>query len=158
MAQDSRTLLDAPDRRLLALLQRDATLTAEALGRALALSASQASWRRARLEGAGVIRATVARLDAARVGLHVQAFVQVQMASHAPDGARAFLRLLEAEPRVASVWTLTGDADYLLRIWCADLASLNALIQDVLLPHPAVARVQSRIVMDQPKRDGPLPL
>lgn len=158
MAPESRIQLDATDRRLLALVQRDASLTADALGRALALSASQAGRRRSRLEAAGVIRATVARLEPARLGLDVQAFVQVQMASHAPDGARAFLRLMEAEPRVASVWTLTGDADYLLRIWCADLASLNALIQDVLLPHPAVARVQSRIVMDQPKRDGPLPV
>ena len=158
MTRKSRIDLDATDRRLLALVQHDATATAEALGRALHLSASQAGRRRARLEAAGVIRATVARLDPGALGLDVQAFVQVQMASHAPEGARDFLRRLEAEPRVASVWTLTGEADYLLRVWCADLASLNALIQGMLLPHPAVARVQSRIVMDQPKRDGPLPL
>ena len=158
MAQDARTDLDATDRQLLSLIQRDASMTSDALGRSLNLSASQAGRRRARLEATGVVRATIARLDPARLGLDVQAFVQVQMASHAPDGARAFLRLLEAEPRVASVWTLTGEADYLLRVWCTDLASLNALIQGVLLPHPAVSRVQSRIVMDQPKRDGPLPL
>jgi DNA-binding Lrp family transcriptional regulator len=52
---------------------------------------------------------------------------------------------------------MTGDADYLLRVYCADLASLNDLIHNVLLPHPAVARVQSQIVMDQLKRDSPLP-
>lgn len=150
--------MDDIDRRLLRLIQRDATLTAEALGQALNLSTSQAGRRRARLEATGVVRATVARVDAATVGLDVQAFVQVQMASHAPEGARAFLRLLEAEPRVASVWTLTGEADYLLRVWCPDLPSLNDLIHRVLLPHAAVARVQSQIVMDQPKRDGPLPV
>lgn len=158
MAHESRYDVDDTDRKLLALIQRDATLTADALGRALNLSASQAGRRRARLEADGVVRATIARLDPARLGLDVQAFVQVQMASHAPEAARAFLRMLEAEPRVASVWTLTGEADYLLRVWCADLASLNALIQGMLLPHPAVARVQSRIVLDQPKRDSPLPL
>ncbi|WP_179379223.1 Lrp/AsnC family transcriptional regulator [Jannaschia marina] len=150
--------MDETDREILRLLQRDAGQTAEALGRALNLSASQAGRRRARLEASGYIRATVARVDPVRVGLSVQAFVQVQMASHAPEGARAFLRLLEAEPRVASVWTLTGEADYLLRVWCGDLAALNTLVHQVLLPHPAVARVQSQIVMDQPKRDSPLPL
>lgn len=150
--------MDDIDRKLLDLIQRDAGRTAEALGHALGLSSSQAGRRRARMEESGVIRATVARLDPARVGLDVQAFVQVQMASHAPDGARAFLRLLEIEPRVASVWTLTGEADYLLRVWCRDLAALNDLVHKVLLPHPAVARVQSQIVMDQPKRDGPLPV
>ncbi|WP_371154727.1 Lrp/AsnC family transcriptional regulator [Jannaschia sp. 2305UL9-9] len=150
--------MDDTDRALLRAVQRDATMTAEALGRLLNLSASQAARRRARLESSGVIRATVARVDPVRLGLDVQAFVQVQMASHAPDRARAFLRLLEAEPRVTSVWTMTGEADYLLRVWCADLSSLNDLVHHVLLPHDTVARVQSQIVMDQPKRDSPLPV
>ena len=39
----------------------------------------------------------------------------------------------------------------------ADLPALNNLLHEVILPHPAVARVQSQIVMDQPKRDAPLP-
>ena len=150
--------MDDIDRQLLRLLQRDATRTAESLGQALNLSSSQAGRRRARLEAEGVISTTVVRVDPARVGLLVQAFVQVQMASHAPEGARAFLRLLDAEPRVTGVWTLTGEADYLLHVWCPDLGALNDLVHRVLLPQPAVARVQSQIVMDQPKRDGPLPV
>jgi DNA-binding Lrp family transcriptional regulator len=52
---------------------------------------------------------------------------------------------------------LTGDADYLLRAYCEDLNALNRLIHEVLLPHAAVSRVQSQIVMDQLKRDAPLP-
>ncbi|GIT89979.1 transcriptional regulator [Jannaschia pagri] len=150
--------MDPTDRALLQALQRDATQSSETLGRILNLSASQASRRRARLEREGVIRATVARLDGPSLGLQVQAFVQVQMASHAPKEARAFLQRMEAEPRVTSVWTLTGEADYLLRVWCTDLAQLNDLVHRVLLPHSAVARVQSQIVMDQPKRDSPLPV
>ncbi|MEL7182869.1 MAG: Lrp/AsnC family transcriptional regulator [Pseudomonadota bacterium] len=150
--------MDDTDRALLRMLQRDATLTAEALGHHLNLSPSQAGRRRSRLEAEGLIDATVARLNPAKLGLQVQAFVQVQMASHAPDAARAFLRHLDLEPRVASVWTLTGEADYLLRVWCPDLASLNDLVHNTLLPQPSVARVQSQIVMDQPKRDAPLPL
>ncbi|MEM7490130.1 MAG: Lrp/AsnC family transcriptional regulator [Pseudomonadota bacterium] len=151
-------MMNDTDRALLRLIQRDATLTAEALGRVLNLSPSQAGRRRARLEAEGYVGATTARLDPVRLGLDVQAFVQIQMASHAPPVAKAFLRLMEAEPRITSVWTLTGEADYLLRVWCHDLGALNDLIQRVLLPHDAVARVQSQIVLDQPKRDGPLPL
>ncbi len=150
--------MDAIDRNLLDLLQRDASLASDRLAERLNLSASQVRRRRARLEAEGYIRSITARLDPTRLGLDVQAFVQVQMASHAPEGARALLRQLETEPRVASVWTLTGEADYLLRVWCPDLGSLNDLVHNVLLPHPAVARVQSQIVMAQPKRDGPLPI
>ena len=150
--------LDRTDLALLDALQRDGTATSEALGRALGLSASQAGRRRARLEAAGYVRGYAARLDARASGLTVQAFVQVQMAVHEPAAARDFGRLVELQRAVVSAWTLTGDADYLLRVYCADLAALNRLIHEVLLPHPAVARVRSQIVMDQLKADAPLPI
>jgi DNA-binding Lrp family transcriptional regulator len=150
-------MLDATDSRLLALLQANAMATAQDLGEALNLSPSQAARRRQRLEAEGFVTGYTARLDPARIGLSVQAFVQVQMASHAPDQARAFGTLISTLPEVISAWTLTGEADYLLRVWCADLPALNQLIHQRLLPHPAVARVQSQIVMDQLKTDAPLP-
>ncbi|WP_261193624.1 Lrp/AsnC family transcriptional regulator [Pseudoruegeria sp. SHC-113] len=152
-----RTPLDAQDKRLLAALQRDAHLTAQDLGALLNLSPSQAGRRRQRLEAEGYIRSYAARLDARRVGLTVQAFVQVSMQSHSPEGAKSFARLVETRPEVISAWTLTGEADYLLRVYCQDLSALNSLIHEVLLPHPSVARVQSQIVMDQFKADAPLP-
>ncbi|MBL9057045.1 MAG: Lrp/AsnC family transcriptional regulator, partial [Rhodobacteraceae bacterium] len=145
------------DSQLLAALQRNAMLTAQELGERLTLSASQAARRRARLEAAGLITGYAARLDPARLGLTVQAFVQVQMTAHSPDTAKSFGSLISTLPEVISAWTLTGEADYLLRVWCADLPALNRLIHQRLLPHPAVARVQSQIVMDQLKADAPLP-
>lgn len=151
-------MLDPIDLRILAELQRDATITAQELGARIHLSPSQAARRRARLEAEGYVLAIVARLDPGRLGLGVQAFVQVQMASHAPEAAKGFLRLIGDLPQVVNAWTLTGEADYLLQVWCADLAALNRLIHGRLLPHPAVARVQSQIVMDQPKRFAGLPL
>ncbi|NJM84535.1 MAG: Lrp/AsnC family transcriptional regulator [Tabrizicola sp.] len=151
------TTLDLTDSRLLAEIQKDAMLTAQELGERLNLSASQAARRRQRLEAEGYVRGYTAKLDPARLGLGVQAFMQVQMAGHAPDSARAFTSLIATCPEVISAWTLTGEADYLLRVWCTDLAALNRLIHQTLLPHSTVARVQSQIVMDQPKTDAPLP-
>jgi len=154
---ETRIALDTTDKKLLAALQRDAHLTAEALGAHLNLSPSQAGRRRQRLEAAGLIERYAARLNAARLGLTVQAFVQVQMATHDPDKVKTFARIVETRAEIISAWTLTGEADYLLRVYCADLPALNRLIHEVLLPHPAVARVQSQIVMDQLKTDAPLP-
>lgn len=150
-------MLDPVDSRLLAEVQKNAQLTAQELGERLHLSASQAGRRRQRLEAEGYITGYGARVDPARLGLSVQAFVQVEMASHAPEAARAFSRLVSTRAEIISAWTLTGKADYLLRVWCADLPALNRLIHEILLPHPAVARVQSQIVMDQLKADAPLP-
>ena len=154
----SRITIDATDARLLAALQQNANLTAEALGARLNLSASQAGRRRQRLEASGLIRAYTARLDPAALGLSVQAFVQVQMATHKPDLVKTFSQMVESDARITSAFTLTGDADYLLRVYCRDLSDLNSLIHDRILPHPAVARVQSQIVMDQLKPDAPLPI
>lgn len=150
-------MIDPVDSRLLTELQKDAHLTAQDLGERLNLSASQAGRRRQRLEAEGYITGYTARLAPAKVGLTVQAFVQVQMASHAPEGARSFAALIGSQPEIISAWTLTGEADYLLRVFCTDLPALNRLIHQVLLPHPAVARVQSQIVMDQFKADAALP-
>ncbi|QDC09089.1 Lrp/AsnC family transcriptional regulator [Oceanicola sp. D3] len=150
--------LDKADSALLRLLQEDANQTAEALGQRLGLSPSQAGRRRQRLEAAGLIAGYVARVEPEAVGLGVQAMIQVHMAAHAPDAAQSFARLVATTPEITSAWVMTGDADYLLRIFCTDLAALNRLVQEVLLPHASVARVQSQIVMAQLKPDGPLPL
>jgi len=151
-------MLDETDSRLLAAVQADAQITAQELGDLVGLSGSQAARRRARLETDGLITGYTARLSAAKLGLTVQAFVQVQMAAHSPEAARDFLRLVATLPDITACWTLTGEADYLLRVWCADLPALNTLIHHRLLPNPAVARVQSQIVMDQPKPDAGLPV
>jgi DNA-binding Lrp family transcriptional regulator len=70
---------------------------------------------------------------------------------------KGFARIVATRPEIVSAWTLTGEADYLLRVYCRDLPALNRLIHQVILPDPAVARVQSQIVMDQFKPDAPLP-
>ena len=150
-------MLDDIDKRLLAALQKDAQLTAQQLGDLLHLSPSQAGRRRQRLEVEGFIKSYVARLDGLSLGLSVQGFIQVHLASHGAEQSRDFKNLVERAPEVTDAWTMTGDADYLLRVYCEDLPDLNRLIQDVLLNHPAVARVHSQIVMDQLKTDGALP-
>ncbi|MDG1352879.1 MAG: Lrp/AsnC family transcriptional regulator [Sulfitobacter sp.] len=150
-------MLDEIDKRLLDALQKNAHLTAQELGEMLNLSASQAGRRRQKLESEGVIRGYTARLDAHQLGLAVQGFVQVHLSTHGPEHSASFARLVATRAEIVSAWTMTGDADYLLRIYCEDLPALNRLIHEVLLPHKAVARVHSQIVMDQLKRDGPLP-
>ncbi len=150
-------MLDATDSKLIKALQENAQLTSLELADVLGLSASQAARRRQRLEAQGVIKGYRAQLDAAELGLGVQAFVQVQLTSHAPAHSDGFNKLIKARPEVVSAWTMTGDADLLLRIYARDLTSLNALIHDILLPHGAVSRVHSQIVMSQIKQDAPLP-
>ena len=150
--------LDPTDLKLLAALQRDSTLTAQDLGAALNMSPSQAGRRRQRLESDGIIAGYRAQLNPEKVGLRVEAFIRIVMATHTAQNAQDFVRITRTRPDIVGAWTLTGEADYLLRVYCADLSALNQLVQQVLLPHPAVSRVQSQIVMERVKPDAPLPL
>ncbi len=151
-------MLDPTDEKLLAALQRDATQTAQELGERLNMSTSQAGRRRQRLEAEGYIAGYRAYLSPDKLGLSVEAFIQIVMATHTEQNARDFVRLTQTCAEVVGAWTLTGEADYLLRIYCTDLTALNNLVQQVLLPHPAVSRVQSQIVMERVKSDAPLPI
>lgn len=158
MARKYRMTIDNTDRKLLELLQNDATLSVHDLGDHLNLSASQAGRRKQRLEAAGLIAGYRATVAPDKIGLSVQAFLQIVMATHTEQNARDFIRLTRTQPQIVGAWTLTGEADYLLRVYCAGLAALNMLVQQVLLPHPAVSRVHSQIVMEKIKSDAPLPL
>ncbi|WP_395664228.1 Lrp/AsnC family transcriptional regulator [Aestuariivirga sp.] len=151
-------MIDAIDRKLLAQLQKGSEVTAQELAEILGLSASQVARRRQRLEAEGYILGYAANLAPSKLGLGVQAFIQIQMAAHNAEAARSFASLVATMREVTGCWTLTGAADYLLRVWCTDLSALNELIQHRLLPHPVVARVESKIVMEQLKPDSGLPI
>ncbi|MBS8271565.1 Lrp/AsnC family transcriptional regulator, partial [Halomonas litopenaei] len=121
--------LDTADLSLLAMLQRDSAKTAQELGDALNMSASQAGRRKQRLEAEGYIAGYRAFLSPEKVGLSVQGFIQVVMATHTEKNARDFVQLTRTRPEIVGAWTLTGEADYLLRVYCRDLAALNLLVQ-----------------------------
>ncbi|MEE9454713.1 MAG: Lrp/AsnC family transcriptional regulator [Paracoccaceae bacterium] len=149
---------DDIDSRLLRAVQRNAHLTTQDLGEILALSPSQAGRRRQMLEHEGYIKDYRATVNPEKLGLSVEAFIQVMMAGHDAVNAKNFVTLIERVEEIVGSWTLTGEADYLLRVYCRDLNALHYIVHDILLPHPSVARVQSQIVMSRVKADSPLPV
>jgi len=150
--------LDTKDIALLSFLQKNGQATALELSETLGMSASQIGRRRHRLEAEGYILSTPARLNVELLGLGVQAFVQIQTEAQNEHTHSSIISLTKTHPEITSAWTLTGEADYIFRVFCRDLTALNDLIQNTLLPHPAIGRVQSQIVMDQLKDETALPL
>lgn len=146
--------LDDFDIRLLAALERDGSLTNQQLGDAIHLSASQVSRRRQRLEESGLIRRLRAELDAEKLGLGLIVFIRITLAAHNRDNDRQFSELIARTAQIQEAYMMTGDADYLLKVLARDLAHLQRLVGDVLLPHPSVARVSSSIVLTRLKESG----
>jgi DNA-binding Lrp family transcriptional regulator len=150
--------MDNFDVKLLQALQEDGRLTNNDLGERVGLSASQCSRRRSALENAGVIEGYHAALSSEALGLAVLAFVHVTLAAHSPDNAKRFQELIAQTDEVQEAYSLTGEADYLVKIAVVDLKALSRILSDVLLAHGSVAHVHSAIVLDRLKKTAPLPL
>lgn len=150
--------LDSLDIKLLSALQRAGQTSAADLAEHLGLSASQIGRRRQRLEQAGFIDHLVFRLNPKVLGLSVQAFIQIQTDAQTETAHQSILKLVNDQPEIVAAWTLTGEADYIFRVFCASLQDLNDLIQNTLLPHPSIGRVQSQIVLGELLDDTARPL
>ena len=150
--------MDDFDVKLLQALGEDGRLTNNDLGDRVGLSASQCSRRRSALENAGVIEGYHAALSSEALGLAVLAFVHVTLAAHSPDNAKRFQELIARTEEVQEAYSLTGEADYLVKIAVVDLKALSRILNDVLLAHGSVAHVYSAIVLDRLKNTARLPL
>ena len=150
--------MDKIDRRLLTQMQQDSSRSHAQLGEIVNLSSSQVSRRIARLESDGVIRGQVALLDERALGLQVEAFVAVAMASYAPEAVRGFHDRMSALAEVLDCCATTGDADYLLRIIASDLQAYSRLMNREILGHGDVSSVRSSVVLERIKHTTALPL
>lgn len=149
---------DGFDRKILALLQADASLTTAALAERVALSPSQCSRRRIALEEAGLITGYRAEVDAARLGYVVEAFSRVTLAAHSESVVDDIAGFFDGLPEVRMAYTLTGDADYLLHVQVRSLDELASFVHRRLLPHPMVAQVRSDIVLQRVGRMKGVPV
>ena len=150
--------VDAFDLKILTALQDDGRLTNQELADVAGLSASQCSRRRMRLEEEKVISGYHADLSSEALGFGVIAFIQVTLATHSPDNARRFRALVGRIDDIQEAYSLTGDADYVLKAVLRDLKGLSDLVNNVLMPHQSVAHVRSSIVLDRLKESSRLPL
>ncbi|MGI4818553.1 MULTISPECIES: Lrp/AsnC family transcriptional regulator [unclassified Brevundimonas] len=150
--------LDDVDRRLLRLLQADASLSHAALAEQ-AGSSPASCWRRIKaMEEAGVLRAQVRLVDAEKVGRGVNVMCQVRMKSHSPNERQAFENFLHTKPEVMEAHSMSGEWDYLLRIVAEDVAGYERFLMRDLLNHANVATAASHFALSQVKYTTALPV
>ena len=149
--------LDSIDRRLLAELQLDATLTVDQLSERLGLSRN-ACWRRMKLlEEHGVVTGRVALVDAEKVGLGLSVFVIIRTSNHDPDWLRKFREAVVSLPEITGVYRMSGDLDYVLRARVADVKSYDRLYQRLIAKVP-LSDVSASFVMEEIKETTVIPV
>jgi Lrp/AsnC family leucine-responsive transcriptional regulator len=135
--------LDTRDRRILQLVQRDATLAQSEIARKVGLSTAAVNERLRKLEASGVIRRWSALVEPAAVGAGVTAFVEVFM-EH-PRFEAGFLKRVLALDEVLECHHVTGEFSLLLKVRVADMEALQDLLLEQLGAHDGVR--QTRTVM-----------
>lgn len=149
--------IDDVDREILALLQRDASLSLVAIAAAVGLTQSPCWKRIRRLERAGVITARVAVVDPAKVGLPLTAFVAIETSDHSAPWLARFAETLGGMPEVVDAWRMAGDIDYLLRVVVPDMAAYDGFYRRLIAAIP-LKNVSSRFAMEHIKAETVLPI
>ena len=149
--------MDSFDRKILAVLQQDGSLSVEAVAERVHLSRN-ACWRRMRrLEDDGVLKARVALVDADKAGLGLSVFVFLRTSSHEADWLEAFRKAVTALPEITGVYRTSGDLDYVLRARVADVKHYDRLYQRLIRMVP-LNDVSASFVMEEIKETTAIPL
>ena len=149
--------MDRLDKKILKLLQEDATLAVADVAKRVGLSTTPC-WRRIqKLEEEGIIRRRVAIVDPAKVNLRVTVFVSIRTNSHSNEWLKRFSEVVGDFPEVVEFYRMSGDVDYLLRVVVPDIAAYDAFYKR-MIAKIEIRDVSSVFAMEQIKYSTQLPL
>jgi len=149
--------LDSIDKKLLELLQRDASIQLAEISAEVGLSQTPC-WRRIqRLKDGGVVTKTVALVDREKVNTGVTVFVSIRTNNHSEEWFKRFQATVAAIDEVMEFYRMSGDIDYLLRIVVPDIAAYDKVYKR-LIAGTQISDVSSSFAMEELKFTTALPL
>ena len=154
---DTPRRIDAIDRKILRVLQEDASLSVAEIGERVGLSSTPCWKRIQRMEAERIITGKVALVDQDRIGLGLSVFVSVESGDHSEDWLRKFATAVSAMPEVMEFYRMAGDVDYMLRVVVADMRSYDIFYKK-LISAVALKNVTSRFAMEKIKSVTALPV
>ena len=150
-------MLDRLDRKILSILQSDATVSVAEIGKRVGLSTTPC-WRRIqKMEEDGVIRRRVALLDTASINVAVTAFVSITTNDHSDEWLKRFAELIKDFPEVVEFYRMAGQVDYLMRVVVPDIAAYDKFYKR-LIEKIKISDVSTTFAMEQIKFTTQLPL
>lgn len=150
--------LDKIDVKLLRILQRDSNLTTKEIAEKVNLSSTPVFERVRRLEKEGFIKRYVALLDAEKLDKNLCIMCNVRLKQHNGTLGREFMAAVNAIPEITECYNISGDFDYLLKIYVRDMKHYEAFVLDTLGAIPSVGSLQSNFVMSVVKQTPEIPI
>jgi Lrp/AsnC family transcriptional regulator len=149
--------MDTIDRKILAVLQEDASLSVAEIGSRVGLSSTPCWKRIQRLEAEGVIQKRVALVDQDKIGLAITVFVSIETGDHSQAWLANFAEVVGVMPEVMEFYRMAGDVDYMLRVVVTDIAGYDAFYKRLIAAVP-LKNVTSRFAMEKIKSTTALPI
>ena len=150
--------LDAVDRRILQILQREGRISNVDLAKRVHLSPTPCFERMRRLEESGYITGYAARLSPPKLGLGLLAFVEVSLDKTNPTAFDQFRDAVAAMPEVQECHMVAGGFDYLIKLRVTDMTAYRRFLGERVSALPAVSRTHTYFVMEEVKSSQELPI
>jgi Lrp/AsnC family transcriptional regulator, leucine-responsive regulatory protein len=150
--------LDETDLQILALLQKDASLTNKEISFQLHKSVAAVHERIRRLKQNGIIKRVVAILDRKKINKSLIAFSHVLLNDHTASTLNQFEEQVAKFPEVMECFQMTGTFDFILRIATSDMDAYHHFYRNKLATLPNISTVQSFFVLSETKSDTAYPL
>ena len=149
--------MDTTDKRILDLLQTDASLTVKQIAEQISLSVTPCWKRIQKLEEQGYIRARVALLDPIRINANVTVFVAIKTDQHTVQWIERFNEEVKELPEVMEIYRMSGEIDYLLRVAVSSIEAYDQFYKK-LIDRIELSNVTSSFAMEQIKYTTALPI
>ena len=144
--------MDRNDIRLLEVLQQNSSRSIAELAELAGVSASACHRRIKALEASGVITGYTAQIDPHKLGLKLQAFVEITLTSQSREAMDRFESAVQDMDDILDCHLMSGNADYLLRVAAADLEHYDRIHRDCLASLPGVSAMRSAFAIRRIKR------
>lgn len=150
--------MDNTDKKILNLLQEDATLPLHELAERVSLSTTPCWKRIKRLEESGIIKARVALLDSEKVNLGVSVFVHIKTQQHEHEWLQNFANAINDFEEVVECYRMAGEWDYLLRVVTKDITAFDLFYKKLVNQVQGLSDVTSSFSMEEIKYTTRLPV
>ncbi len=143
--------LDTLDKRILNLLQEDATLPLKTIAEHAGTSPATALRRINALTDNKVIERTIAIVNPIKVGKPLTVLVLIKMVKSNTPMQHRFERLMLSHPQVMSCYEISGDYDFVLIVTNQDMQAYHQFTRQMLTSENNVANFNSQFVMNSVK-------
>ncbi|MCB0430675.1 MAG: Lrp/AsnC family transcriptional regulator [Flavobacteriales bacterium] len=150
--------LDKTDLKILRILQENGRITNLSLSQEIGLSPAPTLERVKKLENAGIIQSYHAVVDDSKVGLQIQAFIQVSLTRQVNNAIVNFKKQIHQIPEVMECYQVTGNADYVLKVIVPDISAFEELISEKLSSMEEIGSMQTTVILSETKLSRTLPL